>query len=124
MTDRQKLFAERYLANGFNAKEAYEVAFGAVDNKKPSYPYRLLNNPEISEYIQKRRDEIYGSLNIDAMRVMTEIANLAFEEKDTNNVSAKLRALELLSKNLGLQTQKLETKEVIEVSLVEDKDDD
>jgi hypothetical protein len=58
------------------------------------------------------------------MRVMTEIANLAFEEKDTNNVSAKLRALELLSKNLGLQTQKLETKEVIEVSLVEDKDDD
>jgi hypothetical protein len=36
------------------------------------------------------------------MRVMTEIANLAFEEKDMNNVSAKLRALELLSKNLGL----------------------
>jgi hypothetical protein len=55
---------------------------------------------------------------------MTEIANLAFEEKDINNVSSKLRALELLSKNLGLQTQKLETKEVIEVSLVEDKDDD
>ena len=36
MTERQKLFAERYLANGFNAKEAYEVAFGAVDNKKPT----------------------------------------------------------------------------------------
>lgn len=122
MTDRQKLFAERYLANGFNAKEAYEVAFGAVNNKQPSYPYRLLKKPEIKEYIQSRREEIYDSLNIDAIKVMTEIAGIAFE--DTDNVQAKLRALELLSKNLGLQTQKLETKEVIEVSLVEDKNDD
>lgn len=122
MTDRQKLFAERYLANGFNAKEAYEVAFGAVNNKKPSYPYRLLKNPEIKNYIQERREEIYDSLNIDAIKVMTEIAGIAFE--DTDNVQVKLRALELLSKNLGLQSQKIETKEVIEVSLVEDKDND
>lgn len=122
MTDRQKLFAERYLANGFNAKEAYEVAFGAVNNKKPSYPYRLLKNPEIKDYIQERREEIYDSLNIDAIKVMTEIAGIAFE--DTDNVQVKLRALELLSKNLGLQSQKIETKEVIEVSLVEDKDND
>ena len=122
MTDRQKLFAERYLANGFNAKEAYEVAFGAVNNKSPSYPYRLLKKPEIKEYIASRREELYDSLNIDAIRVMTEIAGIAFEESD--NVQAKLRALELLSKNLGLQTQKLEPKEVIEVSLVEDKNDD
>lgn len=122
MTDRQKLFAERYLANGFNAKEAYEVAFGAVNNKKPSYPYRLLKNPEIKDYIQERREEIYDSLNIDAIKVMTEIAGIAFE--DTDNVQVKLRALELLSKNLGLQSQKIETKEVIEVSLVEDKEND
>lgn len=122
MTDRQKLFAERYLANGFNAKEAYEVAFGAVNNKQPSYPYRLLKKPEIKEYIQSRREEIYDSLNIDAIKVMTEIAGIAFE--DTDNLQVKLRALELLSKNLGLQTQKLETKEVIEVSLVEDKEND
>ena len=122
MTDRQKLFAERYLANGFNAKEAYEVAFGAVNNKKPSYPYRLLKDPEIKEYIQTRREEIYDSLNIDAIKVMTEIAGIAFE--DTDNIQVKLRALELLSKNLGLQTQKVEAKEVIEVSLVEDKEND
>lgn len=122
MTDRQKLFAERYLANGFNAKEAYEVAFGAVNNKSPSYPYRLLKKPEIKEYIQSRREEIYDSLNIDAIKVMTEIAGIAFEE--TDNVQAKLRALELLSKNLGLQTQKIEAKETIEVSLVEDEEND
>jgi hypothetical protein len=49
---------------------------------------------------------------------------LAFEVKNGNNNSSKLRALELLSKNLGLQVQKLETKDVIEVSLVEDNRND
>jgi hypothetical protein len=28
MTEKQKLFAENYLANGFNAREAYYSTFG------------------------------------------------------------------------------------------------
>lgn len=70
MTEKQKLFAEYYLANGFNARDAYYSAFGENGNKQPSYPYTLLKNKEISGYIQKRREEIYDSLNIDATRVM------------------------------------------------------
>ena len=121
MTEKQKLFAETYLANGFNAREAYYTVFGGTKtNKQPSYPYRLLKQPEISQYIEKRRTEIYESLNIDATRVMQEIAEIAFMPTDEKNINAKLKALELLSKNLALQTQKVETKDVIEVSLVED----
>lgn len=120
MTEKQKLFAENYLANGFNAREAYYSAFGENGNKAPSYPYTLLKNKDIADYIQKRREEIYESLNIDAIRVMQEIADLAFEAKTNSNASSKLKALELLSKNMGLQTQKVETKDVIEVMLVED----
>jgi hypothetical protein len=33
MTEKQKLFAENYLANGFNAREAYYSAFGENTNK-------------------------------------------------------------------------------------------
>ena len=120
MTDKQKLFAENYLANGFNAREAYYSAFGENGNKQPSYPYTLLKNKSVKEYIQKRREEIYESLNIDAIRVMQEIADIAFEPANEKNVNAKLKALELLSKNLSLQTVKTENKDVIEVSLVED----
>ena len=123
MTEKQKLFAENYLANGFNAREAYYSAFGENGNKQPSYPYTLLKNKEIAEYIQKRRMEIYESLNIDATRVMSEIANIAFEPRNEKNVAAKLKALELLSKNLSLQTVKTENKDVIEVTLVEDETD-
>lgn len=120
MTKKQKLFAEAYLSNGFNALEAYYTAFGNLDNKRPSYPYTLLKNKEVADYIAERRNEIYESLNIDAKRVMEEIADIAFEAKNDKNVSNKLKALELLSKNLSLQTQKVESKDVIEVSLVED----
>ena len=123
MTEKQKLFAENYLANGFNAREAYYSAFGENGNKQPSYPYTLLKNKEIAENIQKRREEIYESLNIDATRVMSEIADIAFEPRNEKNVAAKLKALELLSKNLSLQTVKTENKDVIEVTLVEDETD-
>lgn len=124
MTEKQKLFAENYLANGFNAREAYYSAFGENGNKQPSYPYTLLKNKDIADYIQKRREEIYESLNIDATRVMQEIADIAFEPRNEKNVASKLKALELLSKNLSLQTQKIESKDIIEVSLVEDDNDD
>lgn len=120
MTEKQQLFAETYLANGFNALEAYYTVFGEQEEptkNKPSYPYKLLKNKSVAEYIEKRRAEIYESLNIDATRVMQEIADIAFEPKTEKNIASKLKALDLLSKNLSLQTQKVESKEVIEVSL-------
>lgn len=124
MTQKQVLFCEAYLANGFNAKDAYREAF-KKENKKPSYCYTLLKNPEVQEYIETRRKDIYDSLNIDAMSIMEELHYLAFLDREkAENYSTKLKALELLSKNLQLQTQKIETKGVIEVSLVEDDDDE
>ena len=122
MTQKQKLFAETYLANGYNALNAYYQAFPEQEskkNKKPSYPYTLLKDPEVAQYIQKRREEIYESLNIDAIRVVYELSTIAFADKNDEiyNVNAKLKALELLSKNLGLQLQKTESKEIIEVTL-------
>jgi phage terminase small subunit len=70
LTAKQKLFAETYISNGFNALDAYHSAFGNEDNKKPSYPYTLLKKPEVQEYIENRRQEVYDSLRIDAIRVM------------------------------------------------------
>lgn len=122
MTQQQKNFCEQYLANGYNARAAYFAAFPNADksNKGPSYPYTLLNKPEIKEYIEKRRTEIYDSLNIDANRIAQEIADIAFANKgdEVYNTSSKLKALELLQKQFGLQNQKIEAKqEIIEVSL-------
>ena len=114
LTAKQKAFVERYVGNGYNAVEAYHYAFNNT-NPNPSYPYRLLKEPEVLEAINMRKREIYDSLGIDAMRV------IAFASVDEKNTTAnKLKALELLSKNLQLQTQKVESKEVVEVCLIED----
>lgn len=122
MTSQQKQFCENYLANGYNVVKAYFDAFPDADKKnpKPSYPYVLMKKPEIKAYIDSRRKEIYESLNIDAERIAQELADMAFAAKGDEKYSAsvKLKALELLQKQFGLQNQKFETKqEIIEVSL-------
>lgn len=119
-TEKKKMFCDTYLANGYNVLQAYIEVYGPISNPHPSYPYRLIKEPEVQEYIQQKRQEIYDSLAIDAQRVMTEIADIAFQQKDDKNQSIKLKALELLSKNLNLQSQKVETKDTIEISFVED----
>lgn len=121
MTSKQKLFADTYLSNGMNARQAYYTVYGNKTNKDPAYPYTILAREDVKKYIQERREEVYNSLNIDAIRVMQEIASIAFGETNEElSMTIKLKALELLSKNLNLQTQKTENKDVIEVQLVEE----
>ena len=122
MTAQQKQFCENYLANGYKVVQAYFDAYPNADknNKKPSYPYCLLKEPEIKEYLDKRRHEIYESLNIDAERIAQELSEMAFAAKgdETYSANVKLKALELLQKQFGLQNQKIESRqEIIEISL-------
>lgn len=123
LTQKQKLFAEKYIANGFNARKAYFEAFGADSkNKQPSYPYTLLKKPEIAEYIKKRREEIYESINLDSLRITSELSEIAFAEKGDPiyNTSAKLKALEILSKSLGLESNTSNL--IIDVSFNDEED--
>ena len=122
MTSQQKQFCENYLANGYNATKAYFDAYPDANknNSKPSYPFQLLKRDDVKEYIYNRKKEIYESLNIDAERIAQELAEMAFAAKgdEVYSASVKLKALELLQKQFGLQNQKIETKqEIIEVGL-------
>lgn len=119
MTNKQKLFADTYISNGFKAKRAYLDVYGPKDNPDPTYPYTLLANPEVKAYIEEKRKKLYDSLSIDATRVMGEIATIAFGDEKVP-LGVKLKALELLSKNLSLQTIKTENKDIVEVELVEE----
>lgn len=119
LTALRRAFADEYMRNGFNASAAYVTVSGS-SAKKPSYPYTMLKDPDVKAYIEQRRNEIYETLCIDAMRVMEELAKIAFGPiTEENSTTSKLKALELLSKNLSLATQKVETKDTIEVSIVE-----
>ncbi len=124
INQRQKQFVDEYLANGMNARRAYMKVYNKTEEKDYTYPYDLLRLPHVQEYLKQRRQEIYEGLNIDAIRVMSEIADIAFEPKTRENKSVKIKALDLLSRNLNLQTIRTENKDIIEVNIVEDTEDD
>lgn len=119
LNEKQKAVVELYISNGYNLRAAYEQIYGKKDNKNPAYPYQMIKLPEVQAYLQQRRSEIYDSLAIDAKRIASELASIAFAPKGDEHYTAavKVQALNTLSKNLGLQTQKVESKDVIEVTI-------
>lgn len=124
MSPKQRLFCEEYLANGMNAAAAYRKIYNKEQDH--GYAWQLMKKPEVKEYIEARRKEMYDTYNIDAMRVMEEIAHIAFDDVSPEEkmcYTYKLKALELLSKNLNLQQVKTENNNIIEVQLVEDSNE-
>lgn len=119
LNEKQKAVVELYISNGYNLRAAYEQIYGKKDNKNPAYPYQMIKLPEVQAYLQQRRKEIYDSLAIDAERIAAELASVAFAPKGDEHytATAKVQALNILSKNMGLQTQKVESKDVIEVTI-------
>jgi len=80
LTPKQRVFADRYLANNFNATEAYISAFGAGKSKAASAvsASKLLKNAKVARYISQKQDDISQDSAIDAKRVLQEIAKIAF----------------------------------------------
>lgn len=107
---QQQKFCDVYLANGYKATDAYRVAYpGVKESTVRTNAYALLKKPYVQEYIQERRKAIYDSLAIDAEHIAEELASIAFAEKgdETYTTQFKLKALDLLQKQLGLQNQKV-----------------
>lgn len=72
MTDKQKMFADEYLANGFQAGKAYKAVYknSKSDTAVRANSSRLMGNPEVKEYIQQRLKEIQTEKTADAVEVL------------------------------------------------------
>ena len=122
MTDKQRLFCEEYVANGYKQAEAYKVAYPEVkDTTAASNAYKLMKKDEIKQYVKEIQKERFEALNITAERIACELSKMAFAEYDENNsATSKLKALDLLSKQLGIQQQKVKAEvenTIIQVSV-------
>lgn len=129
MTDRQKNFCWEYVSNGYNAYQAFKkvhVDVHSVGGIK-SGAYRYMKDVEVRGYIDELMDNLYEQNMAKAESIIIELTEVAFQRReiigDNYNESGKLKALELLQKQLGLQTtnQKIESK-VEQVVFVEDLD--
>ena len=102
---------------------AYQITHPNVTAKTAGNSgYRLLKRQDIRDYITEIQKERVEALNITAERLLEELSEMAFAEKgdDDYTASIKLKAIELIQKQLGLQSQKIEANVSQETTIVVD----
>lgn len=115
LTEKQKAYCIEYASNGYNALNAYRaVSPECTTGGAKAGSYRYMKTPEVRAYLTELISDIYASKMISAETIASELAVVAFQRreslKEDYSEGTKLKALELLQKQLGLQTQKIEQK--------------
>ena len=79
MTEKQKIFADKYLID-LNATRAYKVAYPRVKNDDiaAANASRLLRNAKVAAYISERMQERQKRTEVTQDRVIEELAAIAF----------------------------------------------
>ena len=109
LTLKEKRFCEEFVRTG-NATQAYLATYGGTYNTANAQGWRTLQRPRVHEYVAALQKQAWEAACISAERVGLKLAEIAFAEKDDEQYTptAQLKALELLSKNMGLQKQHIE----------------
>lgn len=120
LTKKEKAFCEEFVANGGNASRAYFAAYDTtIENARREY-CKVFRKPEVKEYIKALQKAAFDAACITAERVGLKLSEIAFSAKDDEfyNASSQLKALDLLQKQLGLQTQRLEADVKTDINIV------
>ena len=110
LTKKEKAFCEAYVFDAESATGAYLKAYECERTTANSQGWKLLKKPHIKEYIETLQKEAFDAACLSAEKVALKLSEIAFAQKTDEhyNATAQLKALDLLQKQLGLQTQKLE----------------
>ena len=114
LTFKQKLFCEEYVAAGYKDQiKCYMRAFpDASPETANAESWKLLKREPIRAYIREIQKERFDALNVSAERIALKLTQMAFADKDDEvyTPAVQQKALELLQKQLGLQTQRVDAK--------------
>lgn len=107
LNKQQELFCQEFIACKYKASEAYEKVYSPA-KREGIYcgATRLMKNPEVKARIKELEKEIFEANNITAEHIANELSEMAFDKNTPQNI--KLKALDLLQKQAGLQTQKVQ----------------
>ena len=106
LTAKQKLFCENYVSNGYKLVQAYMDAFGVSYEVANANQWRLMKQDAIKRYIRDLQHDRFEAMGVTADRIAAELTKIATDPDATN--SERMRAWELIQKQLGLQTQRVE----------------
>lgn len=122
--DKQRTFILTYLTNGHNATAAYELTHPNQGKRENTYSYASAYRKSLQGAIEDYTKQKYEELNITAEHVIMQLAEMGFSPKEDEiyNAQIKLKALDLMQKQLGLQTKnvKAEAEVSAAVTFVDD----
>lgn len=120
MHARHRLFAAEYIRNGkIGVQAVYAAGYSQGYNAACVTASRLLRNAKVKSLIDEIVETAVVDAELTAERVSKEIAKLAYVPVKEINSSDKLKALDLATKVLGMQSTKLETVDLTEKSATE-----
>lgn len=106
LTVIQRRFLQEYIKD-YNGARAYMRACPDVDyDSAKATAYVILKKPEAHAYLDQLEKEKFQELRINAEHIATELAKIAFMDDEASKKD-KMKAIELLQKQLGLQQQKI-----------------
>ena len=121
LSPQLKKFCEEYVANGCNATQAYLTVMAKTTKYPNKTAQTLLHNPRCEEYIHYLLDKQWQSMNITPSRIRTRLKEIGFnEDKEKYTAFEVMKAIEMIQKQMGLITNKVEADvktQVIEVSI-------
>lgn len=116
LTPKQQRFCEEYIID-LNATQA-AIRAGYSEKCARVSAAKMLTKANIQEKIAELIEERSKRTDITADKVIEQLGNIAF---NCTNVSAQLKALELLGKHFGLFDRKDSVHDdVIEVRIIDD----
>jgi phage terminase small subunit len=107
LTAKQKRFCEEYVANGYKLVDAYMKAFDCSQETACANQWKLMKKDAIKDYIREIQHDRFEALGINADKIANELNRIAFEDPESTKAE-KMKAIDLLQKQMGLQTQKVE----------------
>lgn len=103
---KQKLFCENYVSNGYKLTQAYMDAFGVSYEVANANQWRLMKKDAIKGYIAELQHERFEALGMNADRIAKMLTDIATDPDASR--TEQMKALELIQKQMGLQTQRVE----------------
>ena len=110
LTEKEVAFCECYVFEGLSATKAYQKVYGCTYNSASANSVKVMKKDTVREYIESLQKEAFKASCLTAEKVALKLSEIAFAEKgdEDYNTTAQLKALELLSKNMGLQKQHID----------------
>jgi phage terminase small subunit len=121
LSTKHKSFCDEYLANGFNATQAYKSVYGVSDKVAESSSARLVRNDKVIEYLQQEGQKTAQKLQITKEELLIDLVDIKNNNKGIRDVTA-MKAIELISKMSGFDAPTRQEISIQEQPLLPDED--